>query len=118
MKGPTQDLIGVTTRMTADATVLDAHEQPSDHMRAIWKGYSKTEKADLLTGGDIDDLSVPEKAAEFVKAGTIPVQRLRAAFSSLTRDDPSVPQVEEDAVIYHHPLIPGQLGHFKTFCRV
>lgn len=87
---------------------LDAHEQPSDHMRAIWKGYARTEKSGLLNSGIIDDLSVPEKAAEFQKAGIIPAQKLRAAFSSLTRDDPSVPQVGEDAIIYHHPLVPGE----------
>lgn len=97
--------------MTVDLTTLDAHEQPSDHMRAIWKGYSKTEKADLLNGCDIDDLLLPEKVSEFQKAGSIPAEKLQAAFSSLTEGDPSVsiPQVDEDAILYHHPLIPGKL---------
>lgn len=96
--------------MTVDLTTLDAHEQPSDHMRAIWKGYAKTDKADLLKSHDIDDLSLPEKAAEFKKAGTISAEKLLAAFLRLADGDPSVviPPVDEDAVIYHHPLIPGK----------
>lgn len=94
--------------MTVDLTTLDAHEQPSDHMRAIWKGYAKAEKADLLNDGDIDDLLVPEKVAEFQKAGSIPADKIRTAFASLAGDDPSVPQVEEDIAIYHHPILPGK----------
>lgn len=97
--------------MTVDLTTLDAHEQPSDHLRAIWKGYAKTENANLLGSGAIDDLSVPEKAAEFQKAGTIPAEKIRTAFSYIAGDDPSsIPQVEEDIDILHHPLIPGELG--------
>lgn len=95
--------------MTLDLTTLDAHEQPSDHLRAIWKGYAKTDKADLLTSSNVDDLLVPEKAAEFQKAGSIPAERIRTAFSHLVGDDPSIPQVEEDVDILHHPLIPGLL---------
>lgn len=97
--------------MTADATALDAHEQPSDHMRAVWKGYSKAQKEDLLKSGDVDDLSVPEKLAEFPEVGRIPAEKLRAAFSRLAEGDPStrIPQVDRDAVIHHHPLIPGKL---------
>lgn len=94
--------------MTVDLTTLDAHEQPSDHLRAIWKGYAKTDNADLLKRNDIDDLLRPEKAAEFQKAGIIPAQRLRTAFAHLAGDDPSISQVEEDIDILHHPLIPGE----------
>lgn len=94
--------------MTVDLTTLDAHEQPSDHMRAIWKSYAKAEKDHLLSGGDIDDLSVPAKAAEFQKAGVIPAEKLQSAFSSLVGDSSSVPQVEEDATILYHPLLPGE----------
>lgn len=86
---------------------LDAHEQPSDHMRATWKSYAKAEKADLLGGGQLDDLSVPEKAAEFQKAGFIPAENLQRAFSSLLGENSSVPQVE-DATILYHPILPGE----------
>lgn len=76
-------------------------------MRATWKSYAKADKADLLRGGDMDDLSVPEKAAEFQKAGVVPADKLRAAFSSLVGEDSTVPQVEEDATILYHPILPG-----------
>ncbi|KUI69775.1 Alpha-ketoglutarate-dependent dioxygenase abh1 [Cytospora mali] len=96
--------------MTVDLTTLDAHEQPSDHLRAIWKGYAKTDNAALLSSDSIDDLSVPEKLAEFRKAGSIPADKIRTAFSHLARDDdPAILQVEEDADILHHPLLPGLL---------
>ncbi|PSS03395.1 hypothetical protein BD289DRAFT_478560 [Coniella lustricola] len=95
--------------MAIDLTTLDAHEQPSDHMRAIWKGYSRREKADLLNSGDIDDLLVPEKAAEFCKAGSIPADRIKTAFSHLTGDGPESHQVEQDADIYYHSILPGLL---------
>lgn len=94
--------------MTVDLTTLDAHEQPSDLMRATWKSYAKADKADLLSGGDIDDLLVPEKAAEFKKSGVIPAEKLQKAFSSLMGDSPSAPQVEDDATILYHPLLPGE----------
>lgn len=95
--------------MTVDLTTLDAHEQPSDHMRAIWKGYSKADNDALLEGADIDDLTVPETLAEFHRAGTIPVEKLQAAFSLLTAEGPPIPQPDHDAIIYRHPLIPGLL---------
>lgn len=99
--------------MTVDLTTLDAHEQPSDHMRAIWKGYSKAGNDHLVNGSDVDDLAIPEKLAEFEQAGLVPAEQLRKAFCHLTGDasgDPSpVPQSNQDAVIYRHPLVPGLL---------
>jgi len=41
--------------MAVDITDLDAHEQPSDELRAHWKGYSKTDHKILLDHPDIDD---------------------------------------------------------------
>lgn len=105
-------LYGRDDEMTVDLTTLDAHEQPSDHMRAIWKGYSKAENHHLLMGGDIDDLAIPEKLAEFDRAGCISVENLRAAFSRLTEGASSAVQPDlpgHDAVIYRHPLVPGLL---------
>lgn len=96
--------------MTVDLTTLDAHEQPSDHLRAIWKGYAKTDNADLLKSNDIDDLLKPEKAAAFLKAGSISAEKISSAFAHLAKDDPSIPKVDEDIDILHHPLIPGKLG--------
>jgi len=92
--------------MTADIASLDAHEQPSDELRAKWKAYSKTEAADLLSRHDIDDLRDPAKAAQFVLAGEIPIQRLRTSFDHLSPDITSRLELE-DAPIYYHPLLPG-----------
>lgn len=102
-----QNIIVWGITMTADLATLDAHEQPSDLMRATWKSYAKADKADLLGGGDIDDLLVPEKAAEFQKAGAIPAEKLRTAFSNLVGEGSTVPQVEEDATMLYHPILPG-----------
>lgn len=98
--------------MTVDLTTLDAHEQPSDHLRKIWKGYSRADGAAILSGGDIDDLSVPAKLAEFHQSGSIPAEKIRAALSRLAEDDPSISEVKQDAAVYHHPLIPGELECF------
>lgn len=95
--------------MTVDVATLDAHEQPSNHVRAIWKAYSKTDGKDLLRDADIDDLSVPEKLAEFQVAGSIPVEKIQTAFSRLTGDDPPIAQLKQDSIIYYYPLLPGLL---------
>lgn len=92
--------------MTVDITSLDAHEQPSDELRAKWKAYSKTEAADLSMH-DIDDLRSPGKTAEFVLADKIPTDQLRTAFSHLSTSIASSLELE-DAPIYYHPLLPGQ----------
>ncbi|KAB5583204.1 hypothetical protein GE09DRAFT_293506 [Coniochaeta sp. 2T2.1] len=94
--------------MTAGIASLDAHEQPSDALRAKWKAYSKTEAADLLARNDIDDLRSPEKAAEFVLAAKIPAEQLITAFSHLSPNITSNLALE-DAPIYYHALLPGLL---------
>ena len=97
----------VSAEMTVDISSLDAHEQPSDELRAKWKAYSKTEAADLLARHDIDDLRSPKKAAEFMLSSNIPTDQLRTAFNHLSPDITSNLKLE-DAPIYYHPLLPGQ----------
>ncbi len=98
--------------MAADIKSLDAHEQPSDHLRGIWKTYAKTDQEDLLRTVDIDDLALPEKAAEFCQASAIPADQLARCFNDFLRagdgdgDGLSV-HVDQDAPIYYHPLLPG-----------
>lgn len=104
--------------MTLDLTTLDAHEQPSDHLRKIWKGYSRTDGAATLNGGNVDDLSVSEKLAEFQQAGSIPAEKIRTALSRLDEHDPSIPEVQQDAIVYHHPLIPGVFSCFPWWLVV
>jgi hypothetical protein len=93
--------------MMIDIKELDAHEQPSDELKAKWKAYSKTEQRELIESGDIDDLESPEKVAEFCLAGVIPAQQLNASFEHLYPTDSTPPRVEKDAPIYYHPLLPG-----------
>lgn len=93
--------------MALDLTTLDAHEQPSDELRGIWKGYSKTDHAAFVSHPDIDDLSVPEKAKEFRSAGSIPKEKLLEAFGHLEGPDWKADQGLQDAPIYFHPLLPG-----------
>lgn len=90
--------------MTVNLTELDAHEQPSDQMRAIWKSYSRADKEELLLNGAIDDLEKPEKAAEFVVAGTVPAATLTKGFAFLGS---GFDAAASDAPIYYHPLLPG-----------
>ncbi|KAK3316040.1 hypothetical protein B0H66DRAFT_582856 [Apodospora peruviana] len=94
--------------MTAEITELDAHEQPSDELRAKWKQYAKAEQKTLIDSRDIDDLNSPGKAAEFVLAGTIPVERLNRAFGHICPSDAPI-QAERDVPIYYHPILPGLL---------
>ncbi len=96
--------------MTVDIKDLDAHEQPSDELKAQWKAYSKTDQKDLLNSGDIDDLESTVKAAEFCTAGSIPVERLNSAFQHICPPE-STPSADKDAMIYYHPLLPGKQTH-------
>lgn len=91
-----------------DIRDLDAHEQPSDELRAKWKAFSRAEPRDLLSGRDIDDLQHPERAAEFRSAGSIPAETLNRAFRHICPADGPAVQVTKDAPIYFHPLLPGK----------
>ena len=93
--------------MTVDIKDLDAHEQPSEELRARWKTHSKTDQQHLIDSGDIDDLESPAKVAEFCLAGTILAERLSAAFKHVSPSDTTPVEVEKDAPIYFHPLLPG-----------
>ncbi|KAK3361727.1 hypothetical protein B0T24DRAFT_599427 [Lasiosphaeria ovina] len=95
---------------TADIKELDAHEQPSDALRAEWKSFAKADQKELINSGDIDDLGSPEKAAKFCLAGTIPAQRLNSAFSHVCSSDSPALQADKDAPIYFHPILPGKSG--------
>ncbi|KAH8896025.1 hypothetical protein GQ53DRAFT_681650 [Thozetella sp. PMI_491] len=95
--------------MVVDIAELDAHEQPSDELKGKWKVYSRADQKDLLQGPDIDDLSSPEKAAEFRLAGSIPADRINQSFRNLLAGTGSEVRVEKDAPIYFHPLLPGLL---------
>ncbi|KAJ2904687.1 hypothetical protein MKZ38_007428 [Zalerion maritima] len=86
---------------------LDAHEQPSDQMKALWKSYSKTEQADLLSHAEIDDLTTEAGKLEFLTNSSIPAADVKEAFSAF--DPEASYEAVEDAPIYYHPLLPGLL---------
>jgi hypothetical protein len=92
----------------AEVHDLDAHEQPSDGMRAAWKSFSKADHVQLLSNPDIDDPRSPDQASEFRQAGTIHASVLREAFSHIQADGVLGEQTLQDAPIYFHPLLPGQ----------
>lgn len=97
--------------MTGGIKDLDAHEQPSDELRAKWKTFSKAEPKDLLNNPNlnIDDLQIPERAAEFCLAATISVETLNRAFQHICPDNSPEFQATKDAPIYYHPILPGKL---------
>lgn len=95
--------------MTAEITSLDAHEQPSDELRAKWKKHSKMEQSDLFGSDAIDDLSFPEKVAGFVRAGEIKAEQIAESFSHLSKEGSPSLVVGGDAPIYYHPILPGLL---------
>ena len=94
--------------MGVDITELDAHEQPSEELKAQWKAYSKTDQKELLAGADIDDLASSESRKEFQVAGTVPAERLNNSFKHLLEGSGLDVQVHDDAPIYFHPLLPGR----------
>jgi len=93
--------------MSLAITELDAHEQPSDALRAEWKSFAKADQKDL-DYSKIDDIHDAEKIGQFCVAGVIPAEQVNRAFDSLYGDGgASQHHVQDDAPIYYHPLVPG-----------
>lgn len=102
---PTHFPLFITTMTVDNLHELDAHEQPSDQLKALWKSFSKTDQSELLSNGPIDDLASESSRTEFVVSGTIPASEIQKAFLDF---DPSESYHDvQDAPIYHHPLLPG-----------
>jgi hypothetical protein len=93
--------------MTVEISDLDAHEQPSERMRATWKGFSKADQCNLLNGPDIDDPRSEEQRHEYCVAGQISADRIAKAFSRVTQQDHTAEA--QDASILYHPLLPGKV---------
>ncbi|KOS22039.1 Alpha-ketoglutarate-dependent dioxygenase abh1 [Escovopsis weberi] len=100
------------------AMQLDAHEQPSDEMKAEWKAFSRADQDVLLANSFspspssppfvIDDPHLPLEQNGFKQSGVVPASRINEAFSKIIPDYPaSAPQ--SDCPIIHHPLLPGLL---------
>lgn len=93
--------------MNFSVAELDAHEQPSDELRAEWKSFSKMDDK-LFDQSKIDDPYSSAKASDFQVAGYVSVETLKSAFGKLCSHATSELQVDEDKPIYYHPLMPGQ----------
>ena len=95
--------------MTGGHHDLDAHEQPSDELRLKWKSFAKVDQKIVMQSPEIDDLRSPEKAPEFVLAGSIPTETLNKSFSYVCPENSPEFRADKDAPIYYHPLLPGEL---------
>ncbi|KPM44990.1 hypothetical protein AK830_g1511 [Neonectria ditissima] len=93
--------------MTKNLTELDAHEQPSDHMRAEWKRFSRQDPATLLNDARIDDPRAPPHASGFLTAGCRTKAQVASSFAHLGPE--CARHAEADVPILYHPLLPGLL---------
>jgi len=91
--------------MSADITELDAHEQPSEAMRASWKTVSKADQDQLLGTAQIDDPRAEDQRSQYCSAGTIPADRIAGAFRKIAGGD-MIKNIQ-DAPVYYHPILPG-----------
>lgn len=94
--------------MPLDLTTLDAHEQPSQELKATWKKYSRTDHADFICHPDIDELDLTKDVGAFHLEGHIPREKLISSFNQLEDESWDEAQVSQDAPFYSHPLVPGQ----------
>ncbi|RGP63133.1 hypothetical protein FLONG3_9994 [Fusarium longipes] len=88
-------------------TEIDAHEQPSDEMRAEWKRYMRQDHKSLMNDPRIDDPRAPLEGSGFRQVSTIPKEQVAHSFARLHPDLAS--EVESDVQVVHHPLLPGLL---------
>ncbi|KAG5984821.1 hypothetical protein E4U55_003039 [Claviceps digitariae] len=94
--------------MAVSLSDIDAHEQPSDEMRAEWKFFAKLDPSTLaLQDPRIDDPRRPLSENSFRQAGQIGKGQIERAFAEL---DPELAGLAEgDVPVIHHPLLPGLL---------
>lgn len=87
-------------------TELDAHEQPTDELRAKWKSWAKMEPKEVRDHARIDD---PRKSAHesgFLQVGIITKEQRQEAFSQFGAGYAA--EAKEDVPVLHHPLLPGK----------
>ncbi len=98
--------------MTVSLQELDAHEQPSDELRAEWKAFTRLDPKEALSDSRIDDPRLPVSQTGFKTAGSIPKNQIEDAFAHI-----GMPvSIEEDAPIIHHPLLPGKAHPSSMLC--
>lgn len=99
--------------MAAGIAELDAHEQPSEAMRAQWKGYSRADQKDLINGDALDDPRSSDQAEKFSVAGKISVDQLATAFSHISPNAVDTSSLQEVPILFH-PLLPGILPQIHS----
>ena len=92
--------------MAVDITELDAHEQPSDELRASWKAYSKTDHKIMVDHPDIDDPRSESQRKNYRTAATITADTLRESFEHIHKA-PLMDDIQDVPILYH-PLLPGK----------
>lgn len=85
---------------------LDAHEQPSEQMKAEWKHFSRLDQSILLQE-TLDDPRLPLSESGFLQTGSIPRSTISEAYSHLGPEYTAVDADGADAPILYHPLLPG-----------
>ncbi|KAJ4138944.1 hypothetical protein NW765_002840 [Fusarium oxysporum] len=93
--------------VSANLSEIDAHEQPSDEMRAEWKSYMRQDHKSLLNDPRIDDPRAPLEESGFRQVSSLLKEQVAKSFAHLNPD--FALQVEKDVPVIHHPLIPGLL---------
>jgi len=93
--------------MMHDLSKLDAHEQPSDTLRAVWKAVSKASQENLIQGAQIDDPRDPDHLAQFCQAGEISADQVTKAYAQLLGRKAEGLETASGAPIYYHPILPG-----------
>ncbi|CAM1505736.1 Fc.00g113730.m01.CDS01 [Cosmosporella sp. VM-42] len=88
-------------------TELDAHEQPSDEMRAEWKSFSRQDPSTLVEDARIDDPRCPQNLSGFCTARSLPRTQVADSFAHL--DPELASQARSDVPVLYHPLLPGLL---------
>jgi hypothetical protein len=103
--------------MTVSLGDLDAHEQPSEEMRAEWKSFVRMDPKVLLNDPRIDDPRRPISETMFQSAGAIPKDAVAEAFRQL-RPNQDLEMPSQDAPIIYHPLLPGELSSIEPHKHV
>lgn len=86
---------------------IDAHEQPSDEMRAKWKSWSRMDAKELKANeAQLDDPRRPPEEAGFLQSGFISKDQRKEAFTTL--DPAFAEEATDDVPLLYHPLLPGK----------
>ncbi|KJK81718.1 hypothetical protein H634G_02980 [Metarhizium anisopliae BRIP 53293] len=93
--------------MTVSLAELDAHEQPSDEMRAEWKHFYRLDPSVMVQDPRIDDPRLPLSENGFQASGKIDKTQVADAFAALGDHLRSFAQ--EDIPVISHSLLPGLL---------